>query len=68
MTQFDCGLDPVLTIMILQALQWAIPAWELDLKDTTIQHYFQKALHIKEVAEIKEHEVIKQIKQGIQKM
>jgi hypothetical protein len=68
MTQFDRGLDPVSTITILQALRWAIPAWELDLKDTTIQHCFRKALHIEEVAEIEEREVIKQIEQGIQKM
>jgi hypothetical protein len=52
MTQFDRGLDPVLTIIILQALRWVIPAWELDLKDTTIQHCFQKALHIEEISEI----------------
>jgi hypothetical protein len=68
MTQFDRGLDPVSTVTILQALRWAIPAWELDLKDTTIQHCFRKALYIEEVAEIEECEVIKQIEQGIQKM
>jgi hypothetical protein len=45
-----------------------IPAWELDLKDTTIQHCFQKALHIKEISEIQECEVIKENKQGIQEM
>jgi hypothetical protein len=45
-----------------------IPAWELDLKDTTIQHCFQKALHIKEISEIQEREVIKEIEQGIREM
>jgi hypothetical protein len=68
MAQFDRGMDPVSTMTILQALRWVIPAWELDLKDTTIQHYFQKALHIEEPSEIQEREVIKEIEQGIREM
>jgi hypothetical protein len=36
MAEFDRSFNPVLTIIILQALQWAIPAWNIDLKDDTI--------------------------------
>jgi hypothetical protein len=68
MAEFDRGFNPVSTMMILWALQWAISAWNIDLKDDTIQQCFKKALTIKDSTEIHEKEVIDEIQHGLQKL
>jgi hypothetical protein len=43
--EYGAGQDPVASMHILQALRWGIAAWELDLKSSTIERCFRKALH-----------------------
>jgi hypothetical protein len=69
MTEFDRGYDPVSTMTILRALRWAISAWNIDLKDDTIQQCFKKALTIEDSIEISEREeLIDEIQHGLQKL
>jgi hypothetical protein len=68
MAEFNRSFDPVLTITILQALQWAILAWNINLKDDTIQQCFRKALTIKDSKEIHEKELMDEIQHGLQKL
>jgi hypothetical protein len=68
MAEFDRGFNPIETMTILQALRWAISAWNIDLKDDTIQQCFKKALAIKDSIEIHEKEVMDEIQQGLQKL
>jgi hypothetical protein len=68
MAEFDRGFNPVSTMMILRALWWAISAWNIDLKDDTIQQCFKKALTIEDSTEIYEKEVMDEIQYGLQKL
>ena len=43
MDQFDKGYDPLSIMTILQAVRWAISAWNLDLAEDSIQNCFKKA-------------------------
>jgi len=42
--QYDAGKDPVTTMNVLKAVRWTIHAWELDLKLSTLERCFHKAL------------------------
>jgi hypothetical protein len=68
MAEFDRGFNPISTMTILQALRWAIPAWNIDLKDDIIRQCFKKALTIEDITEIDEKDLMNEIQQGIQKL
>jgi hypothetical protein len=42
--QYDAGKDPVTAMNVLKAVRWAINAWEDDLKTSTFENCFNKAL------------------------
>lgn len=42
--EFYAGRDPVQTMSVLQALKWAVQAWECDVPAQTITNCFNKAL------------------------
>lgn len=42
--EYDAGRDPVPSMNVLKAVRWAISTWELDLKTSTIERCFHKAL------------------------
>ncbi|KAF7167950.1 hypothetical protein CNMCM6106_003299 [Aspergillus hiratsukae] len=70
MAEFDRGFNPISTMTILQALWWAIPAWNIDVKDDIIRQCFKNALTIEDIHEIDndEIELMDEIQQGIQKL
>jgi DDE superfamily endonuclease. len=48
MAEYDRGFNPISTMTILHALQWAIPASNIDLKSDTIRRCFKRALAIED--------------------
>lgn len=68
MDQFDKGYDPLSTMTILQAVRWAISAWNLDLAEDTIQNCFKKAFSSEDTREIRCQAVINEITCGIQQL
>lgn len=42
--EFEAGRDPLSSINILNAIRWAIKAWEFDLSEETIINCFQRGL------------------------
>ena len=68
MAEFDRGFNPISTMTVLQALWWAIPAWNIDLKSDTIQHCFKRALSIEDAEEMKDQELLNELQQGLQKL
>lgn len=68
MDQFDKGYDPLSTMTILQAVRWAISAWNLDLAEDTIQNCFKKAFDYEDMREIRCQAVINEITCGIQQL
>lgn len=68
MAEFDRGFNPMSTMTVLQALRWAIPAWNVDLKSETIQHCFKRALLMEDAAEMKDQELLNELQQGLQKL
>ena len=68
MDQFDKGYYPLSNMTILQAVQWAISAWNLDLTEDTIQDCFKKAFSAEDTREINCQAVINEIICGIQQL
>ena len=67
MAQFDQGFDPMSTITILDAIRWAIAAWDIDLSTETIHNCFKKALFLDEsVQPLHNQELIKEVERGLQ--
>ena len=53
-------------ITILDAIRWAISAWDIDLSAETIRNCFKKALSSEDSTEIHDQELIKGIEKGLQ--
>ena len=68
MAEFGRGFNPISTMTVLQALRWAIPAWNIDLKSDTIQCCFKRALSIEDAEEMKDQELLNELQQGLQKL
>ena len=69
MAQFDQGFDPMSTITILDAIHWAIAAWDIDLSTETIHNCFKKALFLDEsVQPLHNQELIKEVERGLQRL
>lgn len=68
MAEYDRGYNPISTMTILLAVRWAISAWNLDLKESTIQNYFQKALTSQDNGEVGCQETIMEISYRIQQL
>lgn len=68
MAEYDRGYNPISTMTILLAVRWAISAWNLDLKESTIQNCFQKALTTQHIRELGCQETIMEIFHGIQQL
>ena len=69
MAQFDQGFDPMSTITILDAIRWAIAAWDIDLSTETIHNCFKKALFLDEsVQPLHNQELIKEVERGLQRL
>ena len=68
MAEFDSGFNPMSIMTVLQALWWAIPAWNVDLKSETIQCCFKQALSMEDAAEMKDQELLNKLQQGLQKL
>ena len=47
--EYEAGWDPVSTMNVLKAICWGIQAWDVDLKTSTIQCCFDRALKEKDV-------------------
>jgi hypothetical protein len=45
--EFDEGCDPISTMNVLKAIRWGIQAWKIDLKTSSIENCFHKALNEK---------------------
>lgn len=41
-TEYNSGRDPLSTMAVLQAIRWAISAWNLDMVSDTIRNCFKK--------------------------
>ena len=61
MSEFDRNKDPIKTMTVLQAIRWAIPAWEIDMGSDTIRKCFQKALVDEGTQEIRDKELLGEI-------
>ena len=68
LAEFDRGFNPVSTMTVLQALRWAISAWNIDLKSDTIRRCFKRALSIENAGEIEDQELLNELQQGLQKL
>lgn len=68
MAEYDKGYNPLSTMTILLAVRWAISAWNLDLKESTIQNCFQKALASQDTREEDCQATIAEISHGIQQL
>lgn len=69
MAQFDQGFDPMSTITILDAIRWAISAWDIDLSTETIYNCFKKALSLDDsIQPLHNQELIKEMERGLQRL
>lgn len=58
MAQFDQELDPMSTITILDAINWAVSPWDIDLSTETICNCFKRLFLLMILLKIK-HCIIK---------
>ena len=42
--EYDANRDPMRSMTVLQAIRWAIAAWEVEVTATTVQHSWRKSL------------------------
>ena len=71
MAQFDQGFDPMSTITILDAIRWAISAWDIDLSMETIHNCFKKALSLDDsnsIQPLHNQELVKEMERGLQRL
>ena len=71
MAQFDQGFDPMFTITILDAIRWAISAWDIDLSMETIHNCFKKALSLDDsnsIQPLHNQELVKEMERGLQRL
>ncbi|THC89702.1 hypothetical protein EYZ11_010853 [Aspergillus tanneri] len=70
MAEFERGYDPVLTMTVLKAIQWAISAWNLDVPADTIISCFRKALAAGDTTAINidNSQLVREIQQEVQRL
>lgn len=68
MTEFDRGYDPMATMTILNAVRWAIQAWEVDLSPEAIQNCFTKALAARDDAEMVSNQLLQELQAGLDQL
>ena len=62
--EYEAGENPFTTMNVLKALHWGIQAWEINLKASTIERCFKKALYNPQII-LSNSEAIEDISQGL---
>jgi hypothetical protein len=66
--EYEAGRDPIQTTNILKSIRWAIQAWDLDIKASTITNCFKKGLWNESTLATPVDPVINEILNGFERL